>query len=184
MGNEIFGASPWLAIPFCIGCVIIEIIIDGLFASIVNKVFPSKWFNENNPHFKVSKKQQRFYDKLKIKKWKDLLPELGGLGGFSKSKLKDSSDPEYIRQFIIENNKGVITHIDGMIFGFLLVALFPFRFALMITIPVSIVNFVLNIFPTMALKYNTPKLQIIYQHLCRQKKLQQEKNKGDNQNVA
>ena len=42
------------------------------------------------------KGEQELYKKLKVRRWKDKVWELGGLGGFSKKKLADPSDPKYI----------------------------------------------------------------------------------------
>jgi hypothetical protein len=145
---------------------VFEFAIDGLFAIIVNKM-PNKWFGIDSKHFQVSKNATRFYDKLKIKKWKDKVLELGALGGFRKNKINEPSNPEYIARFIIECNKGIVTHRIGYIVGFLGVFLFPLKYALSIGLPVALVNLFLNILPTMVLRYNVPKLQVLYKRLTR-----------------
>ena len=86
--NIVFNtASAISVILMVMATTVFEFAIDGLFAIIVNKM-PNKWFGVYNKHFQVSKKTTRFYEKLKIKKWKDKVWELGGLGGFRKNKIK------------------------------------------------------------------------------------------------
>jgi len=63
------------------------IAIDGLTAGIV-RLLPKKLFNPFAKRFKVFKWEKSFYQKLGIKKWKDLVPELGHLTGFRKNKIK------------------------------------------------------------------------------------------------
>lgn len=159
-------ASVWFIILAVVATTVFQFAIDGLFAFIINK-FPDKWFNENKKCFIVSKRTQKFYEKLQIKKWKDDIWELGGLGGFRKNKLQSTNDPEYFKQFIIECNKGVVTHRIGYLVGFLGIFLFPLKYAMIIGVPIACVNLVLNILPTMVLRYNTPKLMTVYKRLTR-----------------
>lgn len=172
-GTATFGYSWWAVILMTLASTVFQFAIDGLFAIIVNKM-PNKWFAVDNKHYQVSKRCQKFYEKLKIRKWKDKVWELGGLGGFRKNKLNDPNNPEYIERFIIESNKGVLTHRIGYFVGFLGVFLFPLKYALVIGVPVAIVNLFLNILPTMVLRYNTPKLQIVLKRLKRQSQKNQD----------
>ena len=159
------GVSPWFFVFAVIISVIYQFAIDGVFAFIVSKC-PNKWF-ENKKFFEVSKKEQRFYEKLGIRSWKDKVWELGGLGGFSKSKIADPSDPEYSKRFLVESYKGEIDHIIGMFVGFTAIFLFPLKFAWYVGVPVAIVNMVLNYMPIMILRYNTPKLMVLYKRAVR-----------------
>ncbi len=163
--------SPWFFVVAVVVSVIYQFAIDGLFAFIVSK-FPNKWF-ENKKFFEVSKKEQRFYEKLGIRAWKDKIWELGGLGGFSKAKIDDPKNPEYSKRFLIESYKGEIDHIIGMFAGFTVIFIFPLKFAWIVGVPVAIVNFVLNLMPIMILRYNTPKLLVLYKRAVRNYELQQ-----------
>lgn len=170
--------SPWFFVFAVTVSVIYQFAIDGLFAFIVSKC-PNKWF-ENKKFFNVSKKEQRIYEKLGIRSWKDKIWELGGLGGFSKSKIDDPKDPEYSKRFLIESYKGEIDHIFGMLAGFTVIFIFPLKFAWIVGVPVAFVNFILNWMPTMILRYNTPKLLVLHKRALRnlefQKKQEQEKS--------
>lgn len=161
-------APPHYVLIAVVWCVALQFGLDGFFAIIINKM-PDKWFGIDNPAYRVSKRETRLYVKLKVRIWKDWVWELGGLGGFSKKVLKEPNNPEYIEKFIIECNKGVLTHRIGYAVGFLAMLTLPNLCALTIVLPVAIVNVFLNILPTMVLRYNTPMLLAILKRLRRQK---------------
>ena len=121
----------------------------------------------DNPLYQVSEKEKRLYKKLKVRKWKDQVWELGGLGGFSKKSLAEPGSPAYIERFIIECNKGVLTHRLSYPIGFLPMVFIPNICAFSIALPVAVVNLFLNILPTLALRYNTPKLQLILKRMVK-----------------
>jgi len=160
-GTPIFNYSIGFVILMVICTTLFQILIDGLFAFIINKL-PKKWFGVNNKYFNYSKKRQRFYEKLKVKKWKDKVLELGVLGGFRKNKINEPKNKEYIEKFIIECNKGILVHQIGCFVGFLGIFLFDLKYALVIGIPIAIVNLFLNVLPIIILQYNQPKLKVIY----------------------
>lgn len=164
LGTPVFNYSAWFVIGAVVATTIFQIVIDGIFAIIVNKM-PNKWFSIDKKCFQVSKKEQKFLEKLKIRKWKDKVWELGGLGGFRKNKIISPDDPKYIETFLIESNKGITTHRIGYFAGFLGVFLFPLKYALVIGLPVALVNLFLNILPTLVLKYNIPKLNAVLSRL-------------------
>lgn len=99
----------------------------------------------------------------------------GGLGGFSKRTLAEPNSPAYIESFIIECNKGVLTHRLSYPIGFLAVLTLGGVLALTVALPVAAVNMLLNILPTLALGYNTPKL---YSALASLKKKEERKKQA------
>lgn len=168
----------WTVLAVTIG-VIFEIAIDGVFATII-QALPQKWFSKDKKCFKVSKKERNFYEKLSIKKWKDKVVELGGLGGFRKNKVKEKDNPEYINLFLVNSNKGIVIHIIGIIVGFLVIFVLPLKYALWIGLPIAIVNAFLNFLPIMVLRYNTPRLMVAYERALRTEKLHNTQNNIEN----
>ena len=163
--NIIFNTASWYSIIVSvIVCTVLQFALDGSIALIINKL-PDKFFAVNNPLYKVSEAEKKLYKKLKVKNWKDKIWELGGLGGFSKKTLANPDSSEYIEKFIIECNKGVLTHRLSYPIGFLPMLFIKNICALTIALPVAIVNLFLNILPTLALRYNTPKLKIMLERL-------------------
>lgn len=159
------GVAPWFFVVAVIVSTIYQVAIDGLFAFLCNQI-PGKWVKDKRI-FNVSKREQRFYEKLGIRAWKDKALELGGLGGFSKAKVNDPNNPEYIERFLIESYKGEIDHVVGMIVGFSVIFIFPLKFAWFVGVPVAIVNAAINYMSVMILRYNTPKLKTLHKRALR-----------------
>lgn len=136
------------------------IIIDCIFAFIVRWCFPKKWFDVKNTRFVPSKKVCKIYEKIGVKKWKDKVLELGAVTGFRKNKILAPSDNEFVGRYIIEANYGVVVHIACMIFGFIIM-FYPF-FSFTIALPVALVNLFLNYLPYVTLRYNLPKLHVLF----------------------
>lgn len=168
----IMDVSPWFFVLAVIASTVYQVAVDAIFAIICNQI-PAKWVKDKK-FFDVSKKEQHFYEKLGIKKWKDKVLELGSLGGFGKSKLSDPNNPEYAERFLIESYKGELDHIFGMIAGFSVIFIFPLKFAWIVGVPVAIVNVFLNLLSTMILRYNTPKLKVLHKRALRNQERQKE----------
>ena len=165
--NLLFGTAEWHYIILAvIWCTALQFALDGSIAILINKM-PDGWFGVENPAYRVSKKETALYKKLKVRRWKDRVWELGGLGGFSKKVLREPNDPRYIEKFIVECNKGVLTHRLSYPIGFLAMLTLPNLCALTIALPVAVVNLFLNILPTIVLRYNTPMLQAVLKRLNR-----------------
>ncbi len=171
-----FRTAPWYyIIALVVLCTALQFGLDGLIALLINKM-PDRHFDADKPSYAVSAWEQKLYKKLKVRRWKDKVWELGGLGGFSKKNFKEPGDVAYVEKFIIECNKGVLTHRLSYPIGFLPMLLIPNVCAYTVALPVAVVNLFLNVLPTLALRYNTPKLQGVRRRLLRNK----EKNSGEN----
>lgn len=157
--NILLRTAPWqYAILAVFWCTALQFALDGLLALLIH-CMPDRLFGADAPLYRVSAWEQALYKKLKVRRWKDRIWELGGLGGFSKKALLQPDNPKYIEQFIIESNKGVLTHRLSYPIGFLAMRTLTDGCAWSIAFPVACVNLLLNILPTLALRYNTPKLQ-------------------------
>jgi len=168
-------ASPYYVVIAVIWCTALQFALDGLIAILINKM-PDRWFGVDNRLYRVSEKERTLYKKLRVRRWKDKVWELGGLGGFSKRNVKDPEDPAYLEKFIIECNKGVLTHRLSYPIGFLAMLTLPNVTALTVALPVAVVNLFLNILPTLALRYNTPMLKAML--IRRKRKSQTERKDG------
>ena len=136
------------------------IAIDGFWAFVIRRL-PEKWFAPEAKMFSVPKWERNIYRKTKINVWKKHVPEWGCFTGFHKDELKDASDDKYIGRFLLESNYGVLGHVAGAIFGFLIMLL-PFLHPLTVALPIAIINLVLSMLPTMILRFNTPPLRRLY----------------------
>ena len=169
-------ASAHYIIIALIWCVALQFALDGLLAIFINKM-PDKWFDVDNNLYRVTENEIRFYKKLGVRSWKEKVWELGWLGGFSKKKLKEPNNPSYVERFIVECNKGVMTHRLSYPIGFLAMLTLPNGCALTIALPVAAVNLFLNVLPTIVLRYNTPMLKKVLKRLERKQGVE---NFGDN----
>ena len=166
--NCIFSVSaggwdvPFVILTVCLSVVAV-ILIDSIFAFVARWILPKKLVSADNIRFAAGKKRRIFYEKIGIKKWKDLVPELGHLTGFRKNKIADPTNNEYVQRFIEEANCGVWGHSFGMIFGFLL-AFFEFAYPwyfIRIGLWVALVNAFINFLSYAILRYNLSKLHTL-----------------------
>ena len=165
LANIVLKTALWYyVIAAVVFCTALQFALDGFIAILINKL-PDKWFGVDNPHYRVSGWERSLYIKLKVREWKDKVWELGGLGGFSKKQLKEPNNPKYIEKFIIECNKGVLTHRLSYPVGFLAMLTLPNVCSLTIALPVALVNLFLNVLPTIALRYNTPMLLFVLKRM-------------------
>lgn len=141
-------------------CTICVITIDAIIALIFSRL-SNNLYNENRKIYNISKRQIKIYEKLGIKSWKDKVLELGALNHFSKSKIDDPKNNEYLHKFLIESVKGIEIHLLSSILGFIVLVVPMPQTWYQIGLYVAITNFVLNIMPLMILQYNIPKLKTL-----------------------
>ncbi len=158
----------WVYLLWIVGFILAEVIIDALVAVIVRKCMPAKWFDHNKKFFKTHDWEMKMYMKLKVNKWKDYVPELGGFTDFHKDKLTDPFNNQYIHQYIEEACYGIAIHIWSVPFSFLVIFLDFNMYTngsiifLTIGLPVAIINAILISLPAFILKFNLPRLVRIY----------------------
>jgi hypothetical protein len=165
--NVLFGTAVWYYVIIgVIWCTALQFALDGVIAITVNNL-PLSWFKGEGRFFRVSNREKSLYKKLRVRKWKDKVWELGGLGGFSKRKIEDPRSPQYIERFIVECNKGVVTHRLSYFIGYLAMPTMSGVCIYTIGLPVAFVNMILNILPTIVLRYNTPQLRSLLERMRR-----------------
>ena len=141
--------------------VVLVMLLDAL-AATVARLLPAKFANHEKKIFTVSVKEKKFYEKLKIRKWKDYVPEIGQFTGFRKNKLIDPKSVEYLDRFLLESCYGEIGHFASIFLGFLILLAHPMhRVWLAVSIPVAIINGVLNLPSFIILRYNSYKLEVL-----------------------
>ena len=137
------------------------VVIDALVATAA-RMLPAKCANHEKKIFTVSAKEKKFYEKLKIRKWKDYIPEIGHFTGFRKNKIVDPKSVEYLDRFLLEICYGELGHFYSLFTGFAILGLFfvtPFWLA--ISVPVAVVNIFFNLPSLFILRYNSYKLVIL-----------------------
>lgn len=165
----VFHFNIWYIIMATIVSTICVIAIDGITAGLV-RMMPAKWFNPFAKRYKVFKWEKKFYESIGIKKWKDLVPELGHLTKFRKNKIEDPTNNEYVERFLLEIVYGRVGHVASFFTGFLIIFIFPLEYAFCFGVPVAIVSVIMNYMPVAILRYNTPKLMVLHKLNKRKKK--------------
>lgn len=143
-------------------CTIYVIVIDGIFATIVRRLLPSKWFSVQKKRFIAGRKECLFYEKIGIKKWKEKVLELGAFTSFRKNKIAEPNNAKYLERYIVEANFGIVCHLAGIVFGIGAIFCVPKSLWLSVGVPVVVVNTILSALPTFILRYNLPKLHTLY----------------------
>lgn len=146
-------------------------LIDAISALIIRRLTPKSLYSPKKRIFRVSKRERDLYKLIKIKSWKDHVPELGGFTDFHKDKLESHSDAEYLERFIVEANYGVVIHLANALLGFLILFI-PFCSSPTIWIPIFSVNFILSILPIFILRYTLYTLQNLYSRAKKRNKRQ------------
>ena len=156
-----FGVSFW----FILGAVLINVVaviaVDGLFAFFIRRL-PEKWFGHERRFFQVSAKEKKFYEKLKISKWKDKVPELGQFTDFHKNKVAEPRNNAYLERYMLEAAYGEVIHLAGCFLGFVIIFFYPLKYWLCFGFPVAVINLIMNILPYFILRYNFYKMKVLY----------------------
>ncbi len=154
----------WKVLLYFLFAFVIIIAVNAFFATFCCKWLPDSWFNKDSKFYSPSKKECKFYEKLGIKTWKDRTFEFGILNGFRKNKVLEPNNPSYINQFIIECNKGYLTHLISMFAGAIVFLTVPIKLMLPMALPIFLTGFILNLIPTMILRYNVPRLKTLLKY--------------------
>jgi len=150
---------------FILGAVLINVVaviaVDGLFAFLIRRL-PEKWFGHERRFFQVSAKEKKFYEKLKIRKWKDKVPELGQFTNFHKNKVAEPRNNVYLERYMLEAAYGEVIHLAGCFLGFVIIFFYPLKYWLCFGFPVAVINLIMNILPYFILRYNFYKMKVLY----------------------
>ena len=169
-----FGFGFWFALGGVSLNVVLAIAVDGLFAFLIRRM-PAKWFSHDKKIFQVSAREKKFYETLKIRKWKDKIPELGQFTAFRKNKITDPKNNEYLTRYMLEACYGEVIHFVCIFVGFFIIFCMPLKYWLCFGLPVAIVNALLNLPSVFILRYNFYKLKILLRHNEKQEILRSQK---------
>lgn len=171
------GYSTPVALLVCLGVSVLFTVLEfGLDALIawLTRLLPEKAVDPFRKIYRVAKWEKKIYKKLGIVKWKDKIPEAGGLlAKFQKKKVLDFHDNAYIMTFMRESVYAEVMHVISAVAGLAVPALCALRllwpdvipqvhWCVRIALPVALVNFVLQVLPVMVQRYVRPQLMSVY----------------------
>ena len=137
--------------------------IDAVIALTVRYLIPKSFYDPLAKRFRCHKKEKKLYVKLGIRKWKDKIPETGGmLVGFQKKKATDLHDNAYVYKFMQETCYAEVMHVWSIPAGFIILALCPTSLRLTVALPVAVVNAILQLLPVSVQRFIRPQLLRVY----------------------
>ena len=150
---------------YCILTLCIVVIPCIIFVFVL-EFMPKKLFDANKKIFHVFKFENKFYEKMKIKKWKEKIPTIKSVKtGFDKTKIISKS-PDYLLQFLTENCKAETGHAISILWGLIsiIIAIFilPKHMVLTVWLPVVILNTLFHYGPIAIQRYIRPRLLRLY----------------------
>lgn len=165
--NVVYDAGYIYVLAHAILAVFMVILVDGIVAGAA-RALPAACAKHDSKVYTVSAKEKKFYEKLKIRKWKDKIPEIGHFTGFRKNKIVDPNSVEYLDRYLLEACYGEIGHFLGIFFGFLILFAYPISHVWMaIALPVAIINIFFCIPSLFVLRYNSYKLEILRKNVIK-----------------
>lgn len=135
----------------------------------VVRFLPKSWYAKNDWFFAERPFERKLYKKIRLDRWKDKLPEGGGLWNFQKRALSEELTPAYADRFILETKYGEVGHLGMAILGFACIWINPDEYALVFLI-CALVNVVVQIPFCLIQRYNRPRLIRLRSRLARKSK--------------
>lgn len=152
---------------FTLLAILAVVLVDGAVAT-VSRLLPKGCANHESKIYVVTKEEKNFYEKIKIRKWKDKIPEMGHFTGFRKNKLVDPKSLEYVERFLLESCYGELGHFFSCFLGFVILLLYPVtEIWLAVSIPVAVINIFMNLPSLFILRYNSYKLRVLRNSLVK-----------------
>lgn len=165
--QDFLGANGLEIIYITWTAILVSILIDALCAFLIRQI-PEEKINHKSKFFKERKFEKKIFKFFKVRKWKDMIPEMGGLlKYFDKSSVQENVDSKYMLKFIKETCYAEIMHVLAMFLAPLILIILPSNFLLTLLLPVMIVNILLQIPPVLVQRLNRPKLEMVHKRLSR-----------------
>lgn len=92
----VIGASLGEGVICTFYAAVLALAIDAAIALFIRRALPAKWFNHKKAIFRVRAGEKKFYELIKIRRWKDKIPEWGKFTGFSKNEIARPQDNAYL----------------------------------------------------------------------------------------
>lgn len=155
--SEVGLGSSYLYSAIALVCVVAA---DAIIALIV-RFIPEEKIDPFAPIFSCGNKEKKFYKFIRVRLWKDYIPETGKyLCHFAKDEVADPTNNTYILRFLRETCYASLMHFISFWAGFIVMMFLPIPMS--ITLPIMSVNAVLQFLPICVQRYNRPRLIMLY----------------------
>ena len=131
------------------------------------EILSTKLFNPYKKLFYVFKFENKIYESIKIKKWKDKIPVMKSVKtGFDKTRIDYPKNPEYLWTFLTENCKAETGHAISIVWSIISVIIamlvLPKYMILSAWLPVALISVILHYIPIIVQRYMRPRLLKLY----------------------
>ena len=138
-------------------------------------LMPKKIYNPDSSIFKEASFEKNMYDKLKVKKWKDYVPQFLRIDNIDDAKEDnvDVQNPEYLELFISETCRAEMVHffyVAFVIVMFVLLLVINTALALKFGIAFAVVWILFNMASILIQRFNRPRLQELLKKVKANKK--------------
>lgn len=159
VANLIFLGEALSVTVYTILTAVIIFCIDVVVAFILHKL-PPKLYKADKFPYKTYAWERKVLEKLKIRKWKGVVPDMGQLCDFKKSKV-ESNEIEYIDKFLVETCYAEAIHSTMIFTAIVVFFMLKGVYRWSIGIPCFMINLILNLPPTLIQRYTRPKLMMM-----------------------
>lgn len=130
------------------------------------RLIPEERLNPFARTFIAGKAERQFYSLIKVRRWKDYIPETGKyLVHFAKDKIAEPHNNEYIIKFLRETCYASLMHVFSFAIPFAFMPFLPIP--LPISLAVTGVNAFLQMLPVFVQRSNRPRLVSLYNYNLR-----------------
>lgn len=163
--NGFLGAGWAVSAVWLAAAVGAMVVIDAAVAVCV-RCYPEKKIDVFSRYFTVSQRERALYERLGVRRWKDVIPESGKyLCHFAKDKIAEPANNVYILKFLRETCYAEVMHECSFVLSFAALLFLPYR--LHIVLPVVLTNALLQLLPAIAQRYNRCRLVKLYRFNAR-----------------
>lgn len=141
---------------------LIYLAISGILVFILGRLTPKKWIPENRFPFRAFEfeKEGRIYEKIKVHKWKNKVPDMSRLAakiapGFMKRKAVEQGTSDEMKLLVKETCIAELAHTVSALVGLACIFIWRGIGGIMIALLWGIFNLIFIIIQ----RYNRPRLQ-------------------------
>ena len=139
--------------------VLLIIIAPTIISHFIEKIYPKHWHDRNKKIFKERPFEKKFFENIKIKKWKDKIPQMLNIKNIDEAKIStDVRDVEYLNFFVDETCRAELYHFGFILAGMVCWFFVPNVLKIKFGIPILIFWTFFNMLSVLVQRYNRPRL--------------------------
>ena len=160
---------------------LLVVIAPSIILNILDWLVPKNLYMQDKKIYNERKFESTLFKKLKIKKWKDNVPQFLKIKNINKIKEENKQvDADYINFFIIETRRGELMHLLDIILGIIAMLFLPRHYFLRYSLPIILVWIFFNGLSIIIQRYNRPRLKKFLSRIEQNKNINQQLTDEEN----